>query len=154
VRFAVADPTINVTLPDGSVRVIQKGTRIVDFALSIGAGLGKACLGAKLDGSHDIVDLRMPLVRDCKIEIVTDKSPDGLRVIRHSASHVMADAITKLWPRSEADDRSRRPTTASTTTSIWTSVSPREDLPKIEAAMAKRRRRRITAFERCAVDRQ
>lgn len=94
----MADSTINVTLPDGSVRVIQKGTRIVDFAFSIGAGLGKACLGAKLDGSHDIVDLRMPLQRDAKIEIVTDKSPDGLRVIRHSASHVMADAICQLWP--------------------------------------------------------
>ena len=88
----------NITLPDGSVRSFDHAVTVAEVAASIGAGLAKATLGARLDGAAEIVDLRRPLDADCSIEIVTANSEAGLEVIRHSASHVMADAICQLWP--------------------------------------------------------
>ncbi len=92
------DKMITVTLPDGNERQVARGTSVIDFAAGIGAGLAKATLGACLNGSKEIVDLRSPILDDCSIEIVTTKSKAGLHVIRHSASHIMADAILRLWP--------------------------------------------------------
>ena len=147
----MSESVVNVTLPDGSVRKAPLGIRIVEFAHSIGPGLGKATLGAKFDGSPEIVDLRRPILRDCRIEIVTDKTADGLFVIRHSASHVMADAICQLWPEVKL---TIGPATAE---GFYYDIDldhkiTEEDLLKIEE--------RMTAivqadhkFERCAVER-
>ena len=89
---------ISVTLPDGSVRELPHGATVLDLAASIGAGLAKATLGGRVSGHEGIVDLRTPLVEDCAVSIITNRDDDGLEVIRHSASHIMAEAICRIWP--------------------------------------------------------
>jgi len=90
---------IKVTLPDGSERSLQEGATIFDLAASIGTGLAKAALAGKIDGS--LVDLCTPLVDGAKVEIVTAKSPEALTIIRHSTSHLMAQAVKALFPQAK-----------------------------------------------------
>lgn len=87
---------IQVTLPDGSARTLAAGATIADLAASIGAGLAKAALAGKIDG--ELVDLTAPLHDGARVEIVTEKSPEALEIIRHSASHLMAQAVKELFP--------------------------------------------------------
>ncbi len=95
--MTLTDPgQITVVLPDGSHRTVPRGITVRDFATSIGPGLGRACLGARRGDA--ILDLRDALESDGPVEILTSRSPDGLMVIRHSAAHIMADAILRLWP--------------------------------------------------------
>ncbi len=143
---------VTVTLPDGRSMEVPYGATIRDVAFKIGPGLGKACLGGKLDGSKEVLDLRYPVTRNCKIEIVTDKTPDGLSVIRHSASHIMADAICKLWPSVKLTIGPATDEGFYYDIDLDTKLTP-DDLPRIEEEMAK-----IiaadTPFERCAIERQ
>jgi threonyl-tRNA synthetase len=87
---------IRVTLPDGSSRSLQDGARVYDLAASIGAGLAKASLAGKING--DLVDLSAVLPDDAHVEIITGKSPEALEIIRHSTSHLMAQAVKSLFP--------------------------------------------------------
>lgn len=87
---------IAVTLPDGSKREYKGGTTVGEVAASIGAGLARAALAGKVDGK--LVDLMFPLNVDCDLSIVTDKDPEGLEIIRHSTSHLMAQAVKELYP--------------------------------------------------------
>lgn len=87
---------IKIELPDGSTREIQEGATIYDLAASIGAGLARASVAAKLDG--ELVDLSAPLRDGSKVEIITEKSPEALEIIRHSTSHLMAQAVQALFP--------------------------------------------------------
>ena len=90
-------PVIRVSLPDGSVKTTARGTRIIDFVrASIGAGLAKAAIAAKLDGQE--VDLERPLLADTKLEVITSKSEGALELIRHSSAHVVASVVQKLFP--------------------------------------------------------
>ena len=88
--------TVKVTLPDGSVREVPFGATALDVAQSIGAGLVRAAIAAKVDGQ--VVDLARPLEGDATVEIVTEKSPDALGVLRHSAAHVLATAVRRVRP--------------------------------------------------------
>ncbi len=93
----VADAApIALTLPDGSVRTVARGTTAGQVAAAIGAGLAKAALAAKLDGR--MVDLSLPIEADARLEIVTRKSAEALELIRHDAAHVMAEAVQELYP--------------------------------------------------------
>jgi threonyl-tRNA synthetase len=94
--MAGTDETIEITLPDGSVKVMPKGATPLDVAESIGPGLAKAALAGKVDGQ--VVDLRMPLEEDVALEIVTPRSDDALDVLRHSAAHMLATAVRKVRP--------------------------------------------------------
>jgi threonyl-tRNA synthetase len=87
---------IKVTLPDGSVREVPRGAPVRAVAESIGPRLAKAALAAKVDGQ--VVDVARPLERDASIEIITEKSPDALDVLRHSAAHVLATAVRRVRP--------------------------------------------------------
>src|ERR1700737_580300 len=87
---------ITVTLPDGSQRDYPSGSPPVDVAASIGKRLAKDALAARADGEW--IDTTTPLVRDAKLEIVTPASDDGREVLRHSTAHVMAQAVTDLFP--------------------------------------------------------
>lgn len=87
---------IHVTLPDGSARVLPEGATVADLAASIGAGLAKAALAGKIDG--ELVDVAASLHDGARVEIVTEKSPEALEIIRHSASHLMAQAVKELFP--------------------------------------------------------
>jgi threonyl-tRNA synthetase len=73
---------IKVTLPDGSVREIKEGATIYELAASIGAGLARAAVAGKLDG--ELADLNAPLCDGARVEIITDKNPEALEIIRHS----------------------------------------------------------------------
>ncbi len=90
--------SIQITLPDGKTLDFDKEPSVLEVAARIGAGLAKATLGAKFNGQPDVQDLRAPVPNGTKIEIVTTKSPEGLEVIRHSAAHVMAQAVQAIWP--------------------------------------------------------
>ncbi|HEX2205485.1 MAG TPA: threonine--tRNA ligase [Longimicrobium sp.] len=88
--------TVKATLPDGSVREVPRGAPALAVAEAIGARLAKAALAAKVDGK--VVDLARPLEHDAKVEIVTDRSPEALEVLRHSAAHILATAVRRVRP--------------------------------------------------------
>lgn len=90
--------TTQIILPDGKKLEFDKEPTVLEVASRIGAGLAKATLGAKFNGQPDVQDLRDLVPNGTKIEIVTTKSPEGLEVVRHSAAHVMAQAVQALWP--------------------------------------------------------
>lgn len=92
---------IAVRLPDGRILTVPSGTSVLDVAERIGAGLARAALAGRVDGR--LVDLRAPLDRDVALEIVTARDPQGGEVIRHSAEHVMADAVKTLFPGVQVD---------------------------------------------------
>jgi threonyl-tRNA synthetase len=85
-----------VKLPDGSVLEVNSGATGRQVAEKIGAGLAKAAIAAKIDGT--LADLASPIPDGAQIQIVTPKDDEGLRVMRHSCAHVMAEAICRLWP--------------------------------------------------------
>jgi len=87
---------ITVKLPDGSSREYASGTTAAEVAASIGKGLAKAAIAAKADGEW--IDLGRPLDHDVALQIVVPDSDDGREVLRHSTAHVMAEAVTRLFP--------------------------------------------------------
>ncbi len=93
--------SITVTLPDGKELTLAAGSRVLDVAAEIGPGLAKAALAGRIGGT--LVDLRFPLNEDVAIEIVTVRDEAGGEVIRHSAEHVMADAVKRLFPDAQVD---------------------------------------------------
>ncbi|MFZ9934408.1 MAG: threonine--tRNA ligase [Arenimonas sp.] len=125
---------ITITLPDGSKRPFATPPSVYDVAASIGAGLAKAALAGKVDGR--LVDTAYTIASDASLEIVTEKHPDALDILRHSSAHLLAQAVQRLYPGAQVtigpvidngfyyDFAYERPFTP-------------EDLPKIEAEMAK-----------------
>lgn len=90
---------IEVTLPDGSKREFDSPVTVGDVAASIGAGLARAALAGKVNGK--LVDLSHPITENSTVSIVTDKDPEGLGIIRHSTSHLMAQAVKELYPEAQ-----------------------------------------------------
>jgi threonyl-tRNA synthetase len=93
---------IHVTLPDGKVQEVPKGTTPADIAKKISPRLADAALVARVaepnDGAGELIDLRRPLEHDVKLQILTEKDPDALFVFRHSAAHLLAAAVMELYP--------------------------------------------------------
>jgi threonyl-tRNA synthetase len=87
---------ISVTLPDGSSRRVPAGSTPADIAAQISPGLAKAALAAMVNDRF--VDLTFPIQRDADVRIVTSKSPEGLELYRHSTAHLLAAAVTQLFP--------------------------------------------------------
>ena len=87
---------ITVTLPDGSRRSVPTGTPVRDIAAGISPRLAKAALAAVVNDR--LVDLTCPLDADASVRIVTGDSPEALELVRHSTAHLMAAAVTKLFP--------------------------------------------------------
>ncbi|MCC7249201.1 MAG: threonine--tRNA ligase [Lysobacter sp.] len=125
---------IAITLPDGSRREFESSPTVGEVAASIGAGLAKAALAGKVDGL--LVDTSYRIEHDAALEIVTDKHPDALDILRHSTAHLLAQAVQRLFPGAQVtigpvidhgfyyDFAYERPFTP-------------EDLPAIEAEMLK-----------------
>jgi threonyl-tRNA synthetase len=88
--------TIQVTLKDGSIREIEEGTTLAQLASSISRGLAKVAIAGKVNDK--IKDLSYPLTEKASVEIVTTDSEEGLDVLRHSTSHLMAQAVKNLFP--------------------------------------------------------
>ena len=87
---------ISVTLPDGSVRRVPSGSTPADVAAGISPRLAKAAIAAIVDGRD--VDLTYPLTKDARVEILTDRGAEALHVYRHSTAHLLAAAVTNLFP--------------------------------------------------------
>lgn len=87
---------IQVSLPDGSVKTLGEGATVRELAAAIGTGLAKAALAGKINGA--LVDLSAMLEDGAQVEIITGKSPEALDIIRHSTSHLMAQAVKRLFP--------------------------------------------------------
>lgn len=90
---------IQITLPDGSKRPFEHPVSVQDVAASIGAGLAKATLAGKVDGK--LVDASFPIDHDASLEIVTEKSPEALEILRHSTAHLLAQAVQRLYPSAQ-----------------------------------------------------
>jgi len=86
----------NIRLPDGSQKSFPGPVTAAEVAQAIGAGLARAALAAKVNGK--LVDLSHRIESDADLAIVTPKSPEGLEIIRHSTSHLMAQAVQELFP--------------------------------------------------------
>jgi len=87
---------VTITLPDGSTRAVPAGAPVRDVAAGISPRLAKAALAAAVD--DQLVDLSFPLRRDARVRIVTPESPGALQLYRHSAAHLLAAAVTQLFP--------------------------------------------------------
>ena len=90
---------IRIVLPDGSKKEFSKNPTVLEVAQSIGPRLAKDTLGALIDGQTEVVDLRTVLNDGTKLKIITIKDKEALEVVRHSAAHVMAQAVQELWPK-------------------------------------------------------
>ena len=87
---------VRLTLPDGSVREVEAGTTGAELASSIGPGLARAALAIRVNG--EVRDLARPIRENASVAILTDKDPAALDVLRHSAAHVLATAVRRLFP--------------------------------------------------------
>lgn len=87
---------MQITLKDGSVKDYAQAKSVFEIAKEISDGLARAACAGEVDGK--IVDLRTVLSKDCTLHIITANDPQGLQVIRHTASHVMAEAVKRLFP--------------------------------------------------------
>jgi threonyl-tRNA synthetase len=88
--------TVTVTLPDGSTKVVPRGTTVLQVAEAIGPRLARDAWAGKLGGK--IVDLVLPIEADGSLEIITAKSPDAVPIYRHSTAHLTAQAVKRLFP--------------------------------------------------------
>jgi threonyl-tRNA synthetase len=123
---------ISVSLPDGSVKELDQGSTVHDLAACIGAGLAKASIAGKVD--ERLVDLNAPLHNDAKVEIITEKSPEALEIIRHSTSHLMAQAVKQIFPKAKVTIGPAIENGFYYDFDVDVPFSP-EDLEKIEARM-------------------
>ena len=88
-----------VTLPDGSRRDYANPLTVAEVAADIGAGLAKAALAGKVDGT--LVDTSYRIDRDVDLAIVTERDVEGLEIVRHSTAHLLAQAVKQLYPQAQ-----------------------------------------------------
>ena len=91
--------SIVITLPDGSQRPVEAGTRPIDVAQAISPRLADAAIAAKVDG--ELVDLNRPIDKDASVQILTAKDPESLYIYRHSTAHLLAAAVLELYPETK-----------------------------------------------------
>ncbi|MAI79093.1 MAG: threonine--tRNA ligase [Deltaproteobacteria bacterium] len=142
---------ISIQLPDGKKLPVEKGASVLDVAGEIGPGLAKAALAGRIAGR--LIDLRTPLTEDVELQIVTSKDDEAGEVIRHSAEHVMADAVKRLFPEAQVDaGRTDHSEKFQYDFLVETPFSP-EDLERISDEM-KKIIKEDAAFERRVVTRE
>jgi len=89
----------NIRLPDGSSKSFPGPVSVAEIAASIGAGLARAALAAKVDGK--LVDTSYRVESDAAVSIVTERDPEGLEILRHSTAHLLAQAVKELFPEAQ-----------------------------------------------------
>jgi len=95
-RVGAGEATVSVKLPDGTVKRMPAGSTGADLAVAIGPRLAKDAIAVVVDGRER--DLSAPLPDGASVSIVTVGAPEGRKILRHSTAHVMAQAVTQLWP--------------------------------------------------------
>ncbi len=124
---------MKITLKDGSFKEYAKAMSIYDIALDISEGLARAACAGEVDGK--VEDLRTVIDRDCSLNILTANDPEGLKVVRHTASHVLAEAVKRLFPEAKV---TIGPAIAEGFYYDFDAAPfSREDLDKLEAEMKK-----------------
>ncbi len=125
---------IRITLPDGAVREVARGTTPADIAAAIGPGLAKAAIAARVDG--ELFDIGRPFERDANLALVTSRDEaDALEMARHDFAHVLAEAVQQLFPGTQITFG------PSTDDGFYYDFAPKDrpftddDLPAIEEAM-------------------
>lgn len=126
---------ITLTFPDGNQREYENGTTVQQVARSISKSLEKVALAGKLDGN--IIDFHAPIKHNGAIEIITEKSEEGLEILRHSSAHLLAHALTRLYPDVKFGVGPAIDSGFYYDTDTGDRPITEEDLPKIEAEMAK-----------------
>ncbi|CEE02261.1 Threonine-tRNA ligase [Caldibacillus thermoamylovorans] len=125
---------IQITFPDGAVKEFSKGVTMEEIAASISPGLKKKAYAGKLNGS--LIDLRTPIEESGEIQILTDKDPESLEILRHSTAHLMAQAIKRLYKNVKLGIGPVIENGFYYDIDLEESITP-EDLPKIEKEMKK-----------------
>jgi threonyl-tRNA synthetase len=149
--MTTATDVVRLTLPNGDVREVQAGTTPLEVAASIGEGLARAAIGAELDGGQ--VDLRTPLLKSGAFRLFTNRDPESGDFIRHSAEHVLADAVKRLWPETEIDVGRQDHSEKFQYDFRFPRAFTPEDLERIEAQMRKILKEKAV-FERQEVTRE
>lgn len=90
---------MKVTLKDGSVKEYDSARSIYEIAADLSEGLARVACAGEVDG--EVVDLRTAIDKDCTLNILTANDPEGLKVIRHTCSHVMAEAVKRIFPEAK-----------------------------------------------------
>ena len=126
--------SITVTLPDGTEKSLEAGATALDVARSIGEGLARASLAAKVNG--ELVDLTHKIETDAKVSLLTYRDAEGAKVLRHTAAHVLAMAVKRLYPGAVLEDGPATDNGFFYDIQMPEVVAP-EDFPKIEAEMRK-----------------
>lgn len=90
---------MKITLKDGSVKEYSEAKSVYDIALDISEGLARAACAGEVNGN--VVDLRTVLDADCELNILTQKDAEGIRTVRHTCSHVLAEAVKRLFPNAK-----------------------------------------------------
>lgn len=127
-------PGISVVLPDGSAKQLGAGATGAELASAIGPRLAKEAIAVRVDGI--LRDLTAPLPTGARVEILTPSSKEGLRILRHSCAHLMAQAILRLFPEAQFEDG------PATEDGFWYDIKTNrpitpEDFPAIEKEMQK-----------------
>lgn len=125
---------VEITLPDGSVKEAEQNSSLADLARSIGPGLARAALAAKVDGR--LVDLAASLNGPARVEFVTFDAPEGHDLFWHSGSHLLAQAVTRLYPDARYTIGPAVDTGFYYDFDCETTFAP-DDLERIEAEMAR-----------------
>ena len=87
---------VKITLKDGNIVEVEKGTKVVEVAAKLSKSLAKKAVGAKIDGEK--AELMAEINSDCKLEILTFDDADGKWILRHTGSHILAQAVKRLYP--------------------------------------------------------
>ena len=90
---------MKITLKDGSVKEYAQAMSVIDIAKDLSEGLARVACAGEVNG--EVVDLRTVLEQDCELNILTAKDERGLAALRHTASHVMAQAVKRLYPNTK-----------------------------------------------------
>ncbi len=125
---------VKITLPDGSSKTFESKVTPYDVAESISKGLAKASVAAKING--EIADLSQPIESDSEVALLTNRDEEALEVLRHSCTHLMAQAIKRLFPDAMLEDG------PPTEDGFWYDIKTDppitvDDFPKIEKEMEK-----------------
>ena len=86
---------ISISLPDGNLKAFENPTTGLELAESISENFARSCVAMELD--KQLVDLKTPITADAEVRLITQKDPEALDILRHSAAHVMAQAILRLY---------------------------------------------------------
>lgn len=90
---------MKITLKDGSVKEYEGPKSVYEIAADLSEGLARAACAGEINGKT--VDLRTVVEEDCSLNILTANDPEGLRVVRHTCSHVLAEAVKRVFPQAK-----------------------------------------------------